>query len=673
MPYIDKAKNLILDTISVVREVYPDSAFYPVIDNPGHNDHKHPAVKDYLPGNKGYKPIPYDKLAQWIEEGKIIGVVPHSIGFNVIDIDQLPGYTPDEWDAFALESKKKNDSLTINELNKYISDQGHVPNFFTFSQTPGHVHLWFKDKTAYQNKKLICGDLRSKNGGIIIWKTQEFATGIDNHIDAENNAIDLGIWLPTKKAIKDYTKGNRNDSLNSAAFKAGILDDHLALEKARFDAREAGLLDDEIEPRATNSYNQGRENARQFLVIDHGVSSYKSIMDKMGIDARYNEFMETIHVYFDKKWQIVTPFLLDVLIGQIREKFYEIAANTGKKKPTIFTHVDIKVAHHTAAHENSINPPIDYLRSLDDNCITDIDCDNFLVMLFGLDDTPYNRAAGRLIALSSVTRLFNKFEKDKATDIKTCVVLQGKGNAGKSTFITLLMPPELQGYVSQNMNLDDDEEKKTEQIDGSIICEIPELSSYSTKKADNIKAFLGRGTDKKRKKYMANAGLYIRTNIFIGTTNNDVFIADDAATQLRFMPIELPVVKRTGKTWIGDFMSKHRDSIWRSAVNLYEQGVFHEMPDEIMDDHQRITKQFSNYDETIIACIEEIYVSSAFGEVKTIRQFAEKAGLMRDREYINKGKVSSAKLAKKMNEDIRFTEVHKTREGQRQFRIGDNL
>ncbi len=176
---------------------------------------------------------------------------------------------------------------------------------------------------------------------------------------------------------------------------------------------------------------------------------------------------------------------------------------------------------------NRVNPLTDLLLSLEWDGVSRID--RFLVDTVACDDTPYNHEVSRLIFAQGVARAF-----DPGCKCDDMPVLVGSQGSGKSTLVRWL-------------NMDDSffKEVKTisgkegiEAISGVWIGEVAELMAMTrVKESEAVKAFITSQEDSYRAPYDRHTKTIPRRCIFIGTTNNALFLNDKTGNR-RFYPVE---------------------------------------------------------------------------------------------------------------------------------------
>lgn len=210
------------------------------------------------------------------------------------------------------------------------------------------------------------------------------------------------------------------------------------------------------------------------------------------------------------------------------------------------------------ARENQFDPVRQYLEELTWDGVERLD--TVLIRLFGAEDSRYVRAITRKWAVAGVRRIF-----EPGCKFDTMLVLIGDQGCGKSQFARVMS----RGWFCDSIQRIDNKDAY-DQLLGTWIVEMSELSA--TKKADNeaIKAFYSKQVDTFRQAYAHRTAEFPRRCIFIGTTNDRSFIKDETGGR-RFWPVELTaqredVVERLAAT------EAEADQLWAEALVRYKAG-----------------------------------------------------------------------------------------------------
>lgn len=215
-----------------------------------------------------------------------------------------------------------------------------------------------------------------------------------------------------------------------------------------------------------------------------------------------------------------------------------------------------------AFEKNSFHPVQQYLGSLQWDKVPRVD--SLLIDLFGAQDNIYTREAIRKMLVASVARVFKAGTKH---DLVLVLVGREQGT-GKSSFIKRL---GREWFSDTFMTVHGKE--ALEQIQGSWIIEMAELSGLKKAEVESIKHFISKQEDNFRPAYAKTSETFPRQCTFWGTTNSKDFLRDPSGNR-RFMPIDVHDVKVTENAKMLEFLQDDDllDQIWAEAVHLYRSN-----------------------------------------------------------------------------------------------------
>lgn len=216
---------------------------------------------------------------------------------------------------------------------------------------------------------------------------------------------------------------------------------------------------------------------------------------------------------------------------------------------------------------NSFHPVRDYLNGLtwDGECRVD----TLLIDYMGAKDTPYVRAVTRKWLCGAIARVMMPGVK-----FDTTLVLYGPQGLGKT-----LIAERLGGKWFNNTIGDVKQKDAMEQIQGSWICELAELAPTYKNDAEIVKAFISRTIDRFRAPYGKRTEEYLRQCVFIGTTNNLLFLKDRTGNR-RFWPVSGDPKRQTKIPYV-DLTPEEVAQIWAEALTYYRQGEALVLPPDI--------------------------------------------------------------------------------------------
>lgn len=184
-----------------------------------------------------------------------------------------------------------------------------------------------------------------------------------------------------------------------------------------------------------------------------------------------------------------------------------------------------------AADEQPFDSATTWLNGLEWDGVPRIE--SFYHTHFGTADTPYTRAVSMYMWTALAGRVLEPGIKADMVPI-----LVGRQGCGKSSGVEALSPDPAFFTEISFAEKDDDLARK---MRGRLVAEIGELRGLNTKELESIKAFVTRTHENWIPKYREFATQFPRRLVFIGTTNEDEFLADKTGNR-RWLPVEVSSV-----------------------------------------------------------------------------------------------------------------------------------
>ncbi len=201
--------------------------------------------------------------------------------------------------------------------------------------------------------------------------------------------------------------------------------------------------------------------------------------------------------------------------------------------------------------KNRFNPVQDWLANLKWDGQARLD--TWPITYAGAADTPLNRAIAVLLLIAMVRRAIVPGCK---YDIM--VVLEGEQGCGKSSLLQVLAG-DRESFTDAPL-LHQDARGVAEVVGGKWVLEIPELAGLRRSDVEDIKALITRTDDRARPAYGRYEERTSRTCVFVGTTNDDQYLADDTGNR-RFVPIRISRVDL-------EALERDRDQLFAEAVQV---------------------------------------------------------------------------------------------------------
>ena len=238
--------------------------------------------------------------------------------------------------------------------------------------------------------------------------------------------------------------------------------------------------------------------------------------------------------------------------GYIQEWFQLAAQHRGVGLQTIMQ------ACYMVAKENPFHPVLDYLNDLDpwSEETNDPLLDTWLIKYLGAEDTPVNRAIGRMWLISMVARV-----KNPGCQADHMPIFEGEQGIRKSTAMRNLVPCE-DWFTDQ---MPDISSKDADiQLQGKWLIEWSELDTFGRAEITRTKAFITRMVSRFRPPYGKVAADFKRQCIFVGTSNTSDYLKDETGAR-RFWPAKLGF----GVIDI-EALKRDRDLLWAEALARFE-------------------------------------------------------------------------------------------------------
>jgi predicted P-loop ATPase len=201
--------------------------------------------------------------------------------------------------------------------------------------------------------------------------------------------------------------------------------------------------------------------------------------------------------------------------------------------------------------------------------------DTWVIDYLGCEDTPLNRAIGRLVLIAACRRA-----REPGCKFDNIVVLEGAEGINKSTAIQILAGHK--NFSDQSIIGANDKEVQ-EQLDGVWMHENADLAGMKRADVDHVKAFASRQVDRARPAYGRFREDRPRRSIEWGTTNNNEYLLSPTGNR-RFWPLEtgkidIEALKGDREQLLGEAATYEADgesimldpSLWNDAREAQEE------------------------------------------------------------------------------------------------------
>ncbi|MED4082037.1 virulence-associated E family protein [Halalkalibacterium halodurans] len=236
-------------------------------------------------------------------------------------------------------------------------------------------------------------------------------------------------------------------------------------------------------------------------------------------------------------------------------------------------------------NKNRFHPIQDYLNGLMWDGIERLD--TLLIDYLGANDTEYVRAVTRKMFLAAVARVMQPGIK-----FDNVLVMVGPQGLGKSYIVKKLG----QKWHSDSISTVQGKEAY-EQLQGSWLIELAELSATRKAEAEAVKHFISKQEDSYRVAYGRQTSVFPRQCVFFGTTNDYTFLKDKTGNR-RFWPVVVGQHERVKSIWRD--MDQHEiNQIWAEAVEVWraKESLFlgkelENVAKEIQEEHTEESEKF---------------------------------------------------------------------------------
>ena len=148
---------------------------------------------------------------------------------------------------------------------------------------------------------------------------------------------------------------------------------------------------------------------------------------------------------------------------------------------------------------------------------------------------------------------------------ESVLVLVGDQGIGKTKGLKNLLPPKLRKYYNEGAVLNLSDKDSTLQVVGFWVVEMGEVdATFRTSDISRHKAFLSRSVDIIRAPYARKASSHSRRTVFVGTVNDESFLADETGNR-RYLPVSVTEFKV-------DWPDAEIDQLWAEAWARYVGG-----------------------------------------------------------------------------------------------------
>lgn len=295
------------------------------------------------------------------------------------------------------------------------------------------------------------------------------------------------------------------------------------------------------------------ELANQGPMLSNTLENAVSMIAASGVELYFDEFLQK--EFIKMKGQPAK----ELSDHDVKELTYHLQKEMNFKK---IRKDNVDDAATIIARKNVKNAVIEYMESCKWDGIQRIR--GFFPKYLGAPESEYSKAAGENFWISIVART-----RLPGAQVDNMVILEGPQGSGKtSCFRTIGGPFYGEISVSPMRTVD-----FAIALQGKLICDISELSSFGKAAVEAVKAAVSCRVDRLRFPYDKRAQDVARRCILVGTTNHQEFLKDQTGGR-RFWPIKCGTIDL-------ELLKADRDQLFAEALAMFKQGrSWHEMPIE---------------------------------------------------------------------------------------------
>lgn len=364
--------------------------------------------------------------------------------------------------------------------------------------------------------------------------------------------------------VHEHTTESSEDDTSTSYFPRGVggfeqghfkcLHAHCAertdgdfLEAMAFVAQDFAVVEVEGEPLPLPAFVRDRQGRIEPTIGNMRMALERS--DLTGLQIRYDTFKAAIMLAPDdteEQWQSFTDNDY-VAIGERLERI-------GFKSVPRQLLRDVVAAVAMTAKFDSAQL---WLSTLEWDGVPRVE--RFWATHFGVEDSDYTRSCGRYTWTAMAGRVIEPGCKADMVPI-----LVGRQGARKSTGVEAMSPNK--DFFTE-ISFAEKDADKARRLRGKLVAEIGELRGLHTKEMEEIKSFITRTREEWVPKFFEFLSYFDRRVLFIGTTNQDEFLADETGNR-RWLPMQVGTVDL-------DLIKADCLQLWAEGAVLFDAGGVH--------------------------------------------------------------------------------------------------
>lgn len=426
-------------------------------------------------------------------------------------------------------------------VGKFYWNKGLRPGIHSFAHGSKFYCLRYDNETAIQAVEGLKDDTTAAAHAIALADVNE----VDQAKLIKQAAIMLGLGN-LKEPVKKLVQVQRH---------------LIAQQKSMEDEWDDFNLDKETRPPdlsvalPTEAFPQIRPGPNGIRILDHQ-DNIKHLLETYGIDYRYN--------MITKEFEWSHPQILqtgDNASIALHSNLVGLCSLNNVPKD----HLDL---HLTGlGNSNTYNPVTDHLSSLSWDGKPRLEK---LAEKMRPSDVNVARVSIRIFLLQAcaaadhATRA-RRIHPEYLPHFESVLVFVGGQGIGKTKGTRKLLPPALRQQFKESVQLDLKNKDQVKIAISAWVSELGELDSIFRKSdISSVKAFMSQSRDELRMPYAQKSSDFERRTVFVGTVNEEHFLADETGNR-RFLPL---TVERVDVGWSDEEI----EQLWAEAWSRYSGG-----------------------------------------------------------------------------------------------------
>ena len=393
----------------------------------------------------------------------------------------------------------------------------------------------------------------------------------------------------TYNELSDFIKSHDEKESQSEMIKAFMM--------SEITSKEMDKLKDQLDAKKTAENKSSADWMRSLQYDKHG----KLLKKQENLDiiatnlekyntARYNEFEEQVEILDEKSFTD----------NDANEMYRTYAL-----EPFEFTSKDrIDITFKAYAYRRKYHPIKDKIESVKWDGKKRME--TFFIDKLKVDDTPLNRMMTKLWFIAAIKRLY-----DPGCAFDCMIIISAVHGAGKTKLVHAL------GFNKYTTDIDFRlvSAKKQEQLEimeSTWIGNFDEMSNFSVAEIGEVKSFITATKDKARKAYGRYTTKTNRHCVFIGGTNENVFLKDSTSgAERRFWTMVSHNTEEEGSKMYEALTEEEILQVWAETLEIYKENpnISLYLPYELRCDLEEEQKQhkLQYHDDDLLGMFEMLH------------------------------------------------------------------